>query len=1356
MRGNIYQIFLIILSILGTALFGVFLYRELHPEYKIYQNDYVALENFRSTYTGAPPSPFKEGVKQIILTKKNKGPEDIDRCISCHVALSFEHFSPTKIAYDINGQIEYDDEGIPKQIPNENYVWGKLEDKINSLRDADTNKKLEAEGKYSEVNKRLAQAATYEALKTATVGDNTYDVTKALAMHPLIGREIRPFEMHPIDEYGCVICHSGNGRGLTTEKAHGPVFDGAYEIENMGPIPEFLEKDSKNDPRFASIFNHKPGHALLFQTTPILVGSLIESKCVQCHNSSNGDLEQAYQTANQSIAQRQENLKTITTAYNDEIQAITALLRLKNAITKNGFEKTLSTLESEQSNYDLSPEDQQRIHTQFAFLKKNQSQPELAQHSIHDKLLQMVGSEKLVNELKKQFSKENNADTVQKFVAKHQNTQDNKGSLFSKAEIIAASKDSLLHINETKKNLSKIVSNKTQLSKLISHVDMLTKNYQRGEQLYISQACYACHRIEGLSRGGVGPDLTEEGNKYPWYIKESIVWPQSNFKNSTMPNYHLDHDELEDLTTFLLAQTGERKYESATAHKIAIAQWESSKKRVWEEPLSPSRIHNIDDAMVVFATEGCAACHRLKGFESNVGFAIENDENLSFEKLDKEREWFSKLFPENILGSEIVTTIENQKELINNKIVDGIRKNSLLEKLQTKDPQSVAQFYSNFKYAFRAKNNHFRELEKSNSLTAEEINKKRMDWQDLVQKVLMIYVQEYGLGRIIGPKPNWSGVYRSDKWLMEHFFNPPSVIRRSIMPVMPFDTTKFYALTYMLDSLGIRNRNEVRRPWDNEGFSPEKAFQTLCSQCHGEYLQGNGPVSLWIYPIPKNLRSADFLRNLTKEKAYESIHHGVKGTPMPSWGETSKDKPFPDNQPVLTENEIVQIVDWLFSSLPGGSLIRTSEEVPKWQYSPENVIDELKREKGQLKSLPDAKEATSSDLSALKHSSEIDSYYAALVPRVATPQKNDRSDTNVEDIFNVVPHKSVDSTISNYYYIKQKYYTPENIKSGREFFELNCAVCHGREADGSGDRANLMVDAKPRMLTNLSWLDSKDDLRLLRSIKYGVPGSSMVAWGDQTSSLQRLQLVIFIHSISKDSKFREELMDHIFDTFNSAQYTLEKFRIALSPPMIESEMKLSHTKEQLAREQNLVEQNITPTDAAVNLYKQKLLEEQSLKQFKTQDDLLQKIITEVNNEKELFLELGLSILANKQIDIKFENYNHLIDLEKNRYSVDNGTLSYTPTPEDKFKAAVNTLKKEIETQIKSINQQNIIRGGKITSPDVREEILLLTTTVNTLKTLQNKFTTFTEEVLQSQKKQQALVNQLNQTPDAHNASKTAK
>ena len=243
MRSNRAQVILILLGLLSALFLAFFFYREVAPEYMIYQNDYVALEKFRSTYTHEPPPAFKEGIKQIVIERKDNGSPIIDRCISCHVALQVEDFSPTVIAKDVNGNLKYDAFGYPLKIDNPNYVWRQLDEKIQSLRASGNN----------------AEADAFEALKTADVGEYHYDVTKVVRMHPLMGRETRPFEYHPIDEYGCAACHGGNGRGLVTDRAHGPVFDEQYEAEFQGPRPQFLERDPQHDPLFSKVFNDKPG-----------------------------------------------------------------------------------------------------------------------------------------------------------------------------------------------------------------------------------------------------------------------------------------------------------------------------------------------------------------------------------------------------------------------------------------------------------------------------------------------------------------------------------------------------------------------------------------------------------------------------------------------------------------------------------------------------------------------------------------------------------------------------------------------------------------------------------------------------------------------------------------------------------------------------------------------------------------------------------------------------------------------------------------------------------------------------------------------------------------------------------------
>ena len=126
MRGNKYQISLIVLGLLTTFLFSGFFFREIFPEYKKYQNLYVALEEFRSSYTGEPPPPFKFEVKQILLPQEGNGPARVDRCISCHLTVQYAHFSPTQIAVDINGEAIFDEQGEPVMEENPDYTLARV------------------------------------------------------------------------------------------------------------------------------------------------------------------------------------------------------------------------------------------------------------------------------------------------------------------------------------------------------------------------------------------------------------------------------------------------------------------------------------------------------------------------------------------------------------------------------------------------------------------------------------------------------------------------------------------------------------------------------------------------------------------------------------------------------------------------------------------------------------------------------------------------------------------------------------------------------------------------------------------------------------------------------------------------------------------------------------------------------------------------------------------------------------------------------------------------------------------------------------------------------------------------------
>lgn len=1305
-RGETYQIFLIGSGLLATALFGVFFYRELFPEYKIYQDDYVALEKFRATYSGQPIPPFKPGIKQIVMEKENKGPAEIDRCTSCHVALQFEHFSPTKIARDINGNIRLNEEGYPLQEKNENYVYYHLDQKIRELKE-----------KGDET-----AAAKLEGLKFAEVGEHTYDVTKVLKMHPLMGKETRPFEFHPIEEYGCTSCHNGNGRGLTTEKAHGPVFDGHYEAEFMGYKPHFLEKDEENDPIFSKVFNDKPGHSLLFMTTPLYVNNLIEARCIQCHKTTADEFQNSVNSVRLAVKGIEKKAAAIRSGLQEDIQAFIALKSLEKILKDNPLPKAIAILQEKEKNPALSDQERETYANNIERLKRYKDSGEALKQA-EKSLNELAGDAKAQIAVSEILEKnKGDIDEVYSLILAPLKELAPKSALAKKTEALKFQRDLEKHARETQTSVQETVLDQNVISSFKTDIDLLTSTYQKGRSLFLAQGCYACHRIAGLSRAGVGPELTKEGLKYPWFVKESIVWPQADLKTSTMPNMKIDHEEVEALTTFLLAQTGKRKSDSETGHKVAIQEWEAGRKNEWEKPIPPSKLNDLRYSMTVFATEGCAACHRLKGFESSIGFA---------KGKEKEgREWFERLFPEEIVGSDIVKAIDLHAREIDELLVKKSGEEALLDAIEKDHPGLIESYYSNFKFAKRAKGSAFKKLPK------EEEAKETVLWQERVHKALMAYIQEYGLGRLIGPRPNWSGVYRSDEWLMEHFRNPSALVARSIMPVFPFDDSKFWALTKMLDTLGIRNKEAIREEWRRDGFNPELAYGMLCSQCHGDFLQGNGPVSEWIYPIPKNLRNANFLRNLTKERAAESIMHGVMGTPMPPWGEIGEGKAESAKTAVLSQEEIRQLVDWLYSSLPGSTVIRGQEEVPKWNYTPDDAIKDL-REKD-LKELLKKKEAKQARVDVRR-----DILYAAVTP--VLPSKTSQP-ALVEEIFDIVPHEGsyVDK---KGYYIKREYYTEENLRKGQAVFDLNCAVCHGKDADGRGLRAQAMVDAKPRMLTNLEWLGTRDDLRLLRSIKYGVPGTSMTPWGDVTSGLQRMQLVMYIRTLSEEGVLKEKLKEASYKTFDAKVLVLEEARSHLNPLIDQETAVLKDSRSRLSAIRSNPADDVKESDIAAYISKELKAEKQLVK-LQGLDNLLMDLISEIRGEKQDFSTAGGSIISMIGSGEVFDTYLALLSTYKTPLAFKDGKLLIGKTEETKIKREElkKTLFEKLEGKISEAEAEVVTLKGKVQTPDIQERLSELASRIGQYRKLINKIAYAISKSEKREAKENVDINAFNEAP----------
>ena len=561
------------------------------------------------------------------------------------------------------------------------------------------------------------------------------------------------------------------------------------------------------------------------------------------------------------MQQKDKELDLQKKSLDQAIEAFTTLYQLQQQVLANGIEKTTKIVEQRTHDDTLTAAHVKAARGQLKLLQEG-----LKQDALLDKLDQemekALGTPKLTESILAGIKQGN--QLVDLLQSNKQNPEAT-GTLFKLMLNIDLKKSMMQHVTDTEVSVSKAVNDASDLSQMQGDVDQLTTHFKRGRSLYFSQACYACHKIAGVARGGVGPELTEEGNSYPWFVKESIVWPQADLKTSTMPNMLLDHEELQDLMTYLLAQKGKKLADSDVGRKTLLKAWDAGEKTSIERAIPPEEIHDLNAGMMTFALQGCASCHRLEGYTSEVGFKADGPKEI----YDQEH-WFRETIPEDVGSRELVNILKEKGFEIDRHIFHNIRPPSILEEIEAEDPELLLGFFAPFRFSLRADDDE--------------------KWKDRVLRVMKTYYQVYGLGRLIGPRPNWSGIYRSDEWLMEHFWNPSSHVPRSIMPVFPFDDSKLQQLTYMLDQLGKKNRDHLRGEWDIFGFDPKQAFQRTCAQCHGDHLKGNGPVSVWIYPIPKNLRNASFLSGLGRDRVRASIIHGVKGTPMAPWGESWPDK----------------------------------------------------------------------------------------------------------------------------------------------------------------------------------------------------------------------------------------------------------------------------------------------------------------------------------------------------------------------------------------------------------------------------------------------------------------------------------
>lgn len=378
----------------------------------------------------------------------------------------------------------------------------------------------------------------------------------------------------------------------------------------------------------------------------------------------------------------------------------------------------------------------------------------------------------------------------------------------------------------------------------------------QGRKLFVEKNCYGCHKIEGISQGTLGPELTDVGRKFKVdYLWESIVDPRANLKTSFMPKFALTDDEVKALVVFLKSRKGLNLTETSLEHYRASLNQPSPQATTaaTTEPAEAGPTLVARGEQLV-KERACVACHKLGDVDGRIA------PDLSFEGLLKDDVWLMEHFrdPRSRMPDSIMPTFGFADP-------DYRAMTTYLRALTTKPPAAQpADAFKNYCARCHGENGAGdgmialyldpspRDLTKAAFMNSKSTDRFLNSIRDGVPGTSM---------------PAWKQVFTDDQ----------------IRGLFDYIETAFVKQPRReLRALNVPDQNPLPAS-DDSVARGERIFMQRCTGCHGRKADGKGANSLDILPRPRNLRNAAFINATTDRRLFESILYGVQGTAMPSW-----------------------------------------------------------------------------------------------------------------------------------------------------------------------------------------------------------------------------------------------------------------------------------------------------------------------------------------------------------------------------------------------------------------------------------------------------------------------------------------
>ena len=399
----------------------------------------------------------------------------------------------------------------------------------------------------------------------------------------------------------------------------------------------------------------------------------------------------------------------------------------------------------------------------------------------------------------------------------------------------------------------------------------------KGRELFVQKNCYGCHRIEGISNGTLGPDLSDVGKKWKIdYLWESVVDPRANSATSFMPKFNLTNDEVRALVTFLKSRRGFNYSETtldryrATLNKSQAPPPSPTAANTSSVPVSADLAKTGEQ---LINEKACAACHKIGDKDGGIA------PDLSFEGLMKDEKWIIAHFkdPRSVIPDSIMPTFAFPDSDYRSMTAYLL---SLNKAPTLNNPQEI---YQNLCIRCHGQNG---------------------DGKGMISTYLDPYPRDFTNAGFMNSK--------TDERLSNSVKNGVAGTSMPAWGKVLNDEQIRGVLAYINQSFTKEARREIK-PRDVPDQNPvptstesiargEQAYLMRCTGCHGRKADGKGPNSLDILPRPRNLLNSQFINTAPDRRLFESILYGVQGSAMPPWIDYG-----------LTKNDVGDLVNYIRS-----------------------------------------------------------------------------------------------------------------------------------------------------------------------------------------------------------------------------------------------------------------------------------------------------------------------------------------------------------------------------------------------------------------------------------------------------------